>query len=57
MSTKTNFKRVALVAVAALGLGVLTSVAPASAATANTFEIAIDNSTTGTASPNQTVFH
>jgi trimeric autotransporter adhesin len=32
MSTKTNFKRVALVAVAALGLGVLTSVAPASAA-------------------------
>ena len=33
MSTKTNFKRVALVAVAALGLGVLTSVAPASAAT------------------------
>ena len=33
MSTKTNFKRVALVAVAALGLGVLTSVAPANAAT------------------------
>ncbi len=32
MSTKTTFKRVALVAVAALGLGVLTSVAPASAA-------------------------
>ena len=32
MSTKTNFKRVALVAVASLGLGVLTSVAPASAA-------------------------
>jgi len=31
MSTKTTFKRVALVAVAALGLGVLTSVAPASA--------------------------
>jgi len=55
MSTKTNFKRVALVAVAALGLGVLTSVAPASAATADTFEIAIDNSTTGTASANQTI--
>jgi hypothetical protein len=37
MSTKTNFKRVALVAVAALGLGVLTSVAPANAgALANT---------------------
>jgi hypothetical protein len=33
MSTKTNFKRVALVAVAALGLGVLTSVAPANAST------------------------
>jgi UDP-3-O-acyl-N-acetylglucosamine deacetylase len=33
MSTKTTFKRVALVAVAALGLGVLTSVAPANAAT------------------------
>jgi hypothetical protein len=31
MSTKTNFKRGALVAVAALGLGVLTSVAPANA--------------------------
>jgi hypothetical protein len=29
MSTKTNFKRVALVAVASLGLGVLTSIAPA----------------------------
>ena len=32
MSTKTTFKRIALVAVAALGLGVL-SVAPSSAAT------------------------
>jgi trimeric autotransporter adhesin len=32
MSTKTTFKRIALVAVAALGLGVLTSVAPANAA-------------------------
>ena len=32
MSTKTTFKRVALVAVAALGFGVLTSVAPAMAA-------------------------
>jgi len=32
MSTKTTFKRVALVAVAALGFGVLTSVSPASAA-------------------------
>jgi len=33
MSTKTTIKRIALVAVSALGLGVLTSVAPASAAT------------------------
>ncbi len=33
MSTKTTFKRISLVAVAALGFGVLTSVAPASAAT------------------------
>jgi trimeric autotransporter adhesin len=32
MSTKTTFKRVALVAVASLGFGVLTSVAPVSAA-------------------------
>ena len=31
MSTKTTFKRIALVTVAAMGLGVLTSVAPASA--------------------------
>ena len=34
MSTKTTIKRIALVAVSALGLGVLTSVAPASAASA-----------------------
>ena len=33
MSTKTTFKRIALVTVAALGFGVLSSVAPASAAT------------------------
>jgi len=33
MSTKTTFKRIALVTVAALGFGVLTSVAPASATT------------------------
>jgi len=31
MSTKTTFKRIALVAVAALGLGVVSSVAPATA--------------------------
>ena len=35
MSTKTSFKRIALVAVAALGMGVLTSVSPASAAINN----------------------
>jgi hypothetical protein len=33
MSTKTNFKRIALVAVSAMGIGVLTSVAPANAGT------------------------
>ena len=52
MSTKTNFKRIALVAVAALGLGVLTSVAPASAATAPTAGeavLATTASTTGDA--------
>jgi hypothetical protein len=32
MSTKTNFKRIALVTVASLGIGVLTSIAPANAA-------------------------
>jgi trimeric autotransporter adhesin len=36
MSTKTTFKRIALVAVASLGLGVITSVAPANAAVAFT---------------------
>jgi hypothetical protein len=39
MSTKTTFKRVALVAVAALGLGVLTSVAPANAAASTGFSV------------------
>jgi len=43
MSTKTNFKRIALVAVATLGLGVITSVAPASAAS----EVTITASSTG----------
>jgi len=46
MSTKTTFKRVALVAVAALGFGVLTSVAPASAAERTPTSI-----TLGTGSP------
>ena len=39
MSTKTTFKRVALVAVAALGFGVLSSVAPATAAVATSFSL------------------
>ena len=39
MSTKTTFKRVALVAVAALGFGVLSSVAPAQAAAAKSFSL------------------
>jgi len=46
MSTKTTFKRIALVAVAALGFGVLTSVAPASAAERTPTSI-----TLGTGSP------
>jgi hypothetical protein len=44
MSTKTTFKRVALVAVAALGLGVL-SVAPSSAAPTITTTVAYDTTT------------
>jgi len=45
MSTKTTFKRVALVAVAALGLGVLTSVAPANAATKTATSLSVGAST------------
>jgi len=54
MSTKTTFKRIALVAVAALGLGVLSSVAPANATATS---MSLDNSsitvvsTTATESP------
>jgi len=44
MSTKTNFKRIALVAVAALGLGVLSSV-PSQAASSLT--VAVTNGTSG----------
>jgi len=48
MSTKTTFKRIALVAVAAMGLGVLTSVAPASAApNATPWTVTAAQSTTG----------
>jgi hypothetical protein len=48
MSTKTTFKRVALVAVASLGFGVLTSVAPASAAAVTLVPTAV---TAGTSAP------
>jgi len=50
MSTKTTFKRVALVAVAALGFGVLTSVAPASAAVSANANITIGSITVANAS-------
>jgi len=53
MSTKTNFKRVALVAVAALGIGVLTSVAPANAA-ASTAVLEINGAAGIAASPSAT---
>ena len=45
MSTKTTFKRVALVAVAALGFGVLTSVSPANAADTASFTTNTDSVT------------
>ena len=45
MSTKTTFKRIALVAVAALGLGVL-SVSPASADVSN-LSVTVTNGTAG----------
>jgi len=41
MSTKTTFKRIALVTVAALGFGVLTSVVPAQAAAATTLNAVV----------------
>jgi hypothetical protein len=47
MSTKTTFKRIALVAVASLGFGVLTSVAPASAAVTDVTAVAITTPGTG----------
>jgi len=53
MSTKTNFKRIALVAVAALGLGVLSSV-PSQAAVTN-LTISAVNGTATTGQSNDTV--
>ena len=46
MSTKTNFKRIALVAVAALGLGVLSSV-PSQADISGTPTVTVENGTAG----------
>ncbi len=48
MSTKTTFKRIALVAVAALGFGVLTAVAPATAANTKATSL-----TVGTVAPSR----
>ena len=45
MSTKTTFKRIALVAVAALGFGVLTSVSPANATATASFTVNTDSVT------------
>ncbi|CAN2231377.1 hypothetical protein [Candidatus Planktophila dulcis] len=53
MSTKTTFKRIALVAVAALGLGVL-SVAPSSAAVINLTATVADGTATTAASDSTT---
>jgi hypothetical protein len=53
MSTKTTFKRIALVAVAALGLGVL-SVAPSSAAVVNLTVTAADGTATTAVSDSTT---
>jgi trimeric autotransporter adhesin len=56
MSTKTTFKRVALVAVASLGFGVLTSVAPASASDVTNANVgAITASTPGTGRVNNPI--
>jgi len=51
MSTKTTFKRVALVAVAALGMGVMTSVAPANAAAVSFSLNATSITTVGATTP------
>ena len=55
MSTKTTFKRIALVAVAALGLGVVSSVAPANAGTVYTSSIAVSTNVAPVAGANGTV--
>jgi hypothetical protein len=48
MSKKTNFKRIALVAVASLGFGVFTSIAPAKAAAVSEANVAIASSVAST---------
>jgi hypothetical protein len=54
MSTKTNFKRIAVVAVASLGLGVFTSIAPANAAITRTASTQVWNTTQAYAGVNTT---
>jgi trimeric autotransporter adhesin len=56
MSTKTTFKRIALVAVAALGTGVLTSVAPANAADTTGFTLSKSSVTVVGANTGAAVF-
>lgn len=51
MSKKTNLKRIALVAVASLGFGVFTSIAPANAAAVTATDVSLSSST-GTALAN-----
>jgi trimeric autotransporter adhesin len=51
MSTKTTFKRVALVAVASLSFGVLTSIAPASANGGATTFVSVGTNATNTGAP------
>jgi hypothetical protein len=53
MSTTTNFKRIALVAVAALGLGVLSSV-PSNAAITGSLSVTVTNGTATTAALDST---
>ena len=56
MSTKTTFKRIALVAVAALGTGVLTSVAPANAVDTTGFTLSKSSVTVVGANTGAAVF-
>ena len=57
MSTKTTFKRVALVAVASLGFGVLSVVAPSSASAAENTVLEVTALQLAGASTNVSVTH